>query len=255
MLHKNQRPLKGLEDWRQRAGPKSPSQWQDFRSAKEAAKHWLASFPSMPADLIATLGTHPHFSEVEEWSAEPEVQLRFDKRRGEPRNTDLLVRGRDATGPFAVAVEAKADEVFGQSVTGVFADAVERLAGNPGSGGVARIADLIASLLPAAPAGAAPVRNLRYQLLTAAAGVLSYAESAGIERAVLYIQEFITPSTTDERHAENQADLERWLFHITAGESASITNQQLLGPIKVPGKPLFSGSSALYIGKGQVRLR
>lgn len=255
MLHKSHHPLTTLDDWQHHAGPKSPVHWQDFRSAKETARHWLAALPALPADVSATLASHPDFSPVTDWSAEPELQLRFDGRRGEPRNTDLLVLARDAHGPFVVAVEAKADETFGQPVAEAVADALERLAANPRSGGVARIADLVASLLPEATSGAATVTELRYQLLTASAGVLAYAKAHYIARAVLLVQEFVTPKTTDARHAANADDLDRWLHRVSSGRFAKVGDGELLGPITVPGEPLFPEPPALYVGKTQVHLR
>jgi len=255
VLHKDGTPLVDLEDWRVRAGPKSDAQWSDFRSAKEAAKHWLGAFPAIPSDITVALKSHADFGEVLEWKAEPEVQLRFDKRRGEPRNTDLLLRGRDAAGAFVVAVEAKADESFDQTIAGVLEDALERLAANSSSGGVARVADLVSSLLSAAPKGSPSVAQLRYQLFTAAAGALAYAEAHGISRAVLFIQEFVTPKTTDEKHQQNADDLNRWLLRVSAGAHASLPDRQLLGPIAVPAAPLLTGKAALYVGKAQIRLR
>jgi hypothetical protein len=255
MLHKHDLPLIDLEDWRVRAKPKSPRHWQDFRSAKETAKRWLGAFPDLPSDLCATLSSHPDFSGVIEWSAEPEVQLRFDKRRGEPRNTDLLVRARDSSGEFVVAVEAKADEPFDQPIAKVLEDAHKRLVANPRSGGVARVEELIASLIPADTSSAESDAKLRYQLFTAAAGVLAFAEQNGISRAVLYVQEFVTPKTHDENHRVNSDDLDDWLDRVSAGTHSSISDRQLVGPIRVSGAPLLTGSADLYVGKAQIRVR
>ena len=255
MLHKSQDLLTSLDDWQRHAGPKSPVQWQDGRSAKETARHWLAALPALPADVVATLASHPNFSTVTDWSAEPEVQLRFDRRRGEPRNTDLLVLARDVHGPFLVAVEAKADETFGQMVAEAAADALERLTVNPRSGGVARLVDLVASLLPQATPGAAAVTELRYQLLTAAAGVLAHAKAHHIARSVLLVQEFVTPRTTDSRHAANADDLDRFLHRLSGGHFSKAAHGELLGPIAVPGTPLFPDAPALYVGKTRVHLR
>jgi len=255
VLQKDHRPLVDLEDWRVRAGPKSSSQWTDFRSAKEAAKHWLGALPGFPSDLSSSLASHQDFSEVLEWRAEPEVQLRFDKRRGEPRNTDVLFKARDAKGMFVVAVEAKADETFDKPIANVLADARKRLLTNPRSGGVARVEDLVASLLPVATGSTSLDATLRYQLFTAAAGALAFAEQNRMDRAVLYVQEFVTPKTTDENHRANGDDLNRWLYRVSSGAHSHIADRQLLGPISVPGAPLFAGRAALYIGKAQVRLR
>lgn len=255
MLHKHDQPLVDLEDWRVRAKPKSPMHWEPFRSAMETARHWLGAFPELPSDLSSTLSSHADFSEIIEWSAEPEVQLRFDKRRGEPRNTDLLVRARDSWGEFVVAVEAKADEPFDQPIAKVIEKARKRLATNPRSRGVARVEDLVASLLPPDTGSAERDAKLRYQLFTAAAGVLAYAEQNGIGRAVLYVQEFVTPKTHDVNHRVNSDDLNAWLHRVSAGSHPSISDRQLVGPIRVPGAPLLAGRAALYVGKAQLRLR
>lgn len=255
MIHKDQQPVVDLADWERRAGPKAESQWKNGRSAKEAARHWLAASPQLPADVSAVLNSHPDFGPPVRWSAEPEVRLPIDHRRGESRNTDLLLTGTDSRGEFLVAVEAKADEPFDRPVGEVMRDAIERLAGAPKSGGVSRISDLVASLLPIAPAGAVAVADLRYQLLTAAAGALRYAEERGVTRAVLLIQEFVTAATEDAKHASNQADLENWLHRVSAGRCRALADRTLVGPFSVPGPPLLRGDALLYVAKARITLR
>lgn len=255
MIHKDKQPIVDLADWERRAGPRSESQWKDGRSAKEVARHWLAASPLLPTDVTAVLNSHPDFGPPVLWSAEPEVRLPIDGRRGELRNTDLLLTGSDSRGEFVIAVEAKADEPFDRLVGEVMHDGIERLAGVPQSGGVARIADLVASLLPIAPTGAVPVVDLRYQLLTAAGGALRYAEEHGVTRAVLLIQEFVTAATADAKHASNQTDLENWLYRVSAGRYRAIEDRTLVGPFRVPGPPLLRGEALLYVAKARIALR
>ncbi len=65
-----------------------------------------------------------------EWEAEPEARLRFDTFAGEPRNSDPLVVARDAHSPYIIAIEAKADETFGETVGKARANAEKRREAN-----------------------------------------------------------------------------------------------------------------------------
>ena len=128
-----------LEDWQRLGGPKKTEQWVDGRSAKEAARAWLEAAPGrMPAEVVAALERHPAFGSVIDWAAEPEVRLPFDSFDGEPRNTDLLVTARDEHGLYLVAVEAKADETFSETVSETLVGATERYLKADRSKGVAR---------------------------------------------------------------------------------------------------------------------
>lgn len=140
-------PIRSLDEWETLAGPKRGYQWKDGRSAKEAARTWLGvTSPALPDEIAAALATNTAFDLPLEWTAEPEARLPFDGLRGEPRNTDLLVRATDARGRFLIAVEAKADEPFGETVDQAVAAARRRLEQNPRSGGVERARRLVASL-------------------------------------------------------------------------------------------------------------
>jgi hypothetical protein len=85
-IKKAGRELSTLEDWERWAGPKSADQWVDGRSAKEAARAWLQTpNEDLPTEIVEILASHPAFTPVREWFAEPEVQLRFCQFAGEPR--------------------------------------------------------------------------------------------------------------------------------------------------------------------------
>jgi hypothetical protein len=173
MIHKSHTRLTTLEDWRIHAGPKSTVQWQDHRSAKESARAWLGAGPGIPEEIREVLEAHPKFGPLETWSAEPEARVRFDSFRGEPANLDILVEGRDDRGPVVMAVEAKADETFGQTLDGAWAAAEARLEKRPGSKGIARLEQLLWAVLGVEPKAIASVAHLRYQLLTGTAALLS----------------------------------------------------------------------------------
>jgi hypothetical protein len=153
-----------------------------------------------------------------------------------------------------MAVEAKADEPFSATVAETLVDAVERKVENPKSNGVTRVEQLVVALLGPRKSGEAKIGELRYQLLTAAAGVLCEAERRGTDRAVLLVQEFITRKTDDDKHRMNAADLNRFLGRLSHGEVGAL-GAQLVGPFLVPGSPLLSKQVRLYVGKVTENLR
>ena len=244
---KNRLPLKKLEDWEQHAGPKRRSQWKEGRSAMEAARIWLSvSSPDLPRQVASTLASHPDFGPVLAWSAEPEVRLSFDGLRGEPRNTDLLLSGRDARGEFLIAVEAKADESFGQTVSSAAAAAERRLQQNARSGGVTRISNLLTLLFGASLDTEPSLGKLRYQLLTATAGALAASRNAGDQRVVLLVQEFRTNATSGHRHVRNGAELDAFVERLSGGRVPDVKAGSLHGPFMFA---TAARSGPFYIGK------
>lgn len=241
------RVIRTLSDWEVHAGPKSKDQWVQERSAWELANAWCGNpDPEMPACIRELLDACPETCGFLPDVAWPEHQVSFDSYGG-PRNADLAVVGHTPTSKIAITIEAKADEPFGDTVGGTFAAAIERAIQSAESGGVRRIEELSRALFHNAEKGQAPVAALRYQLLTAAAGTIAFADQQGADLAVLLVHEFITEKTTDERHAQNAADYVSFLRRL--GAKTVPDAPHLLGPISIPGGTLFSGGRRLYIGK------
>ena len=256
MIAKDGRPILDLDDWGERAGPKRKDQWQADRSAMEAARSWLAvAAPALPVKVQAVLDSHPAFGVVESWEAEPEARLPFDDFPGEPRNADLAVFARDQYGDFLLAVEAKADEPFGETVADALAAAVERKVQNPRSNGVTRIEKLATALLGPRRTREPSLGSLRYQLLTATAGALRAGEIRGAKRVVVLVQEFVTCLTTDTKHEANASDLDRFVARLSHGAVTRVEPGSLYGPFAVPGRPLLADAPSLFIGKAVCDLR
>ena len=181
--------------------------------------------------------------------------MRFDDFPGEPRNSDLAVYARDATGGYLIAVEAKADESYGETVAQTIEAAKARLAVNPRSNGLSRVHQLEQALFRHGAAGATDLRGLRYQLLTASAGALCEAERRGYSRAVLLIQEFITAKTSDDNHSRNTQDLLNFVKALAPGSASEVKSGELYGPFAVPGGRLLKVLPELYVGKVTRNLR
>ena len=245
-IEKNGRRLSTLDEWRVHAPPKSKVHWKDGRSAKESAKSWLAAAPSIPAEIANTLFSHRAIGTLCDWRAEPEARVSFDDFDG-PANIDVLLAGRDENGPIVVAVEAKADESFGQTVEKTLSAARSRLKNNSDSKGVARIEQLLAAIF-GATTDQTDILELRYQLLTVTAAAMAEAERRSAQRAVVMIHEFVTPLTTDRKRSSNAGDLEQFVARIS-GRHDPLESGTLLGPFKVPGKPIVNADISLYFGK------
>jgi hypothetical protein len=192
---------------------------------------------------------HGDFGPVLDWQAEPEARLRLDEFAGEPRNSDLVVKARDQHGSYLIAVEAKADESFGDTLIGTVASAIERYVENNRSMGVTRALQLASTLFGPKRQGDQKLRGMRYQLLTACAGALCEAERLGFSRAVMLVHEFITDRTVDEKHWKNAADLNNFVKRLSHGEVGELCSGEMCGPFVVPGKPLVSRPISLYLGK------
>ena len=244
--------IRDLDDWRDRAGPKRTDQWVAHRSAMEAARAWLeGGGQRLPREIESVLRSHPAFGPVIRWDAEPEVQLRFDAFAGEPRNSDLVVHATDAHGPFLIAVEAKADESFGDTVADTLVAAERRYLQNSNSNGVTRVGQLRQALFGSTEGGDGlpAVEGLRYQLLTACAGGLAEATHRGYARSLMLVQEFQTPKTQVEKHDANAQDLNAFLTRLSRGAVTGVAAGEIVGPFTVPGSLRISNSVQLYLGK------
>jgi hypothetical protein len=243
--------IQTVDDWRRLAPPQKSNQWKAGRSAQTAAEVWLEGRGrSLPPEVQVLLSGHDGFGSVQDgdWDAEPEVPLPFDDARN-PRMTDILVLAKDSHGPFVIAVEAKADETFGCTMTEELAGAIEAVLKTPASQKLRRVEMLAKALMRGQVNGAPPIGALRYQLLTACAGALCEAKRRGFTRAIMLVHEFVTDQTRDQKHASNAADLDLFMNRITEGKIRHVENGDLCGPISIPGAQLNAAGVVLYIGK------
>lgn len=242
--------VNSITRWLEVAPPKSPDrQWVEGRSAVESAWAWLQAGGRLPAEIDAALTNHPDFGVVQQWDAQPEVQLPFDSFSGEPRNADMLVLCRDAHGQYLIAVEAKADESFSETVAKNLAAAAERKKKTPASKGEERTRQLLEAFFGANAAGRSDVGTLRYQLLTACAGAVCEAERRKLPRALMLVHEFRTWKTFDKNLQRNATDLSSFVNCLSGGNVTTVRDGEVVGPFEVHGAPLFNRSVALYVGK------
>jgi hypothetical protein len=209
----------------------------------------------VPEEIQALLDGHPDTVGCRIVSAIPEHPVRFDSLRGEPRNADLVAVAECADDRIAISVEAKADESFDMYIGDLAADAVDRIAHGERTGALVRLEGLVAALLPPRKQRAPKLGGVRYQLLTATAGALAYAIQEGAAKAVLIIHEFVTNHTRDDHHRRNSHDSDVFIGRLSGGAFGHLAAGNMVGPLLVPGQPLFADVPPLYIGKASRHLR
>jgi hypothetical protein len=71
-MTKHAQPIPDLETLGRVAGPTSPDQWAEGRSAMEAARAWVGvASPELPPEVSSPLASHPDFAAVTVWPVEP----------------------------------------------------------------------------------------------------------------------------------------------------------------------------------------
>lgn len=250
-LSKGGHKINSIENWFEIAPPKGRERhWQDGRSAKECAKAWLETGrPALPVELRDLFDSNEHTQGFDPLEVEPEAQIKFDKRSGEPCNADLAILGSIRLSHIGCTIEAKVNEHFGKLLPDELCSSLERWRKSNRSRKLNRIKDLVQSILPAHSSSLPLLTEIRYQLLTAVAGTLAWANWLHCCQAVLVIHEFRTLQSTPNRIAANAADLNNFVRRLTNNLVSSVPDGEMLGPFQVPGTPLFNNPPPLFIGK------
>jgi hypothetical protein len=249
-INKSGHEIRSVEDWFTYAPPKKGElQWKDKRSAKELAQSWLRNgTPNPPHELGALLeakfGTGITFDE-----AKPECIIELDDFVGEHRNCDLVVLCNVGTKRMVINVEAKADEPFGDLI-GKYYD--QTVAPHPDGHASRSNVPARIRLLSLALFGREPdeeIRKLRYQLLHAAAATLIEAGANEAQIGLLLVHEFRSASLNADKLTQNATDWQNFVQAFPELAMARIEENQILGPISVPGGGRVPHFVPLHLGK------
>jgi hypothetical protein len=247
-IHKSGHEIQSIEDWFSYAPPKKGKlQWKDKRSAKELARSWFRKGFANPPEEMRILLERFFGKGIEFDEAKPECIIELDDFAGEHRNCDLVVLCNVDVKRMVINVEAKADEPFSDLI-GKYYDqtAAPHTDGQASQSNVpARIRELSKALFGRVPDEA--IRRLRYQLLHAAAATLIEAKSNEAELGLFLVHEF--HSASSNRRSQNAADWQNFVHTFHELATARIEENQILGPVSVPGGGRVPHSVALYFGK------
>jgi Domain of unknown function (DUF6946) len=244
----------------------------------ESANAWL-EVDGLPAELAELLNSRGPTCGFQPHVAIPELVTRLDDLGGEHRNHDLIAVGEAEGGVTLLAIEAKADESYGNNTVESYLALCARRAdeysakveaarttGGPmprRSNARARIEQLCTAVFSPAPDGqevAERALPVRYQLLTAVAGALIEARNRDCRQAVAVVHEFLShpdpdkelEGTDDRKVARNRA---AWntLVEALVGE-AEQDPPGLTTPVRVPGGGRVPPDVPLMLGKATRQL-
>jgi hypothetical protein len=163
--------------------------------------------------------------------------------------------------PTLLAIEAKADEAFGQYI-GPYYNARSRVQGSNLPTRVGNLSEMIFGTRYSGDESRLSIGNLRYQLLTAVAGAAIEAATRGAEQVVLLVQEFTSMPDLDRgllgtnpaRIRANESDLVNFLRDMNQRLGVEIDipadhSDFLIGPFPLKGRGVVPKDFPLFVGK------
>jgi hypothetical protein len=235
-----------LHQWFDKCPPQGRlKHWKDGKSAKETAKHWLHTIPFHFKEILNSFN-------LKFLICSPEFVSKLDEYKGNARNHDLLIVAKNNyKNKVVIAIESKADEEFGDTISETIVEAESRFQQNPESNGLRRIEDLRLAVFGVIQD---EQLNLRYQLLTAVAGTLAEAKKQKAKKAIFLVQTFVSDEINKKDHQRNQDDLNAFLNYLSKGEISELKEGELVGPFSVPGNMFIPHDIELWIGKYQIEI-
>lgn len=207
--------ITSVDAWQQHGGPMSVEHWKKGRSAYELAADFIEHDAAVR--LIELVSLLDEVEGLTLTSGVAEKKTHFDEYSG-PRNHDLLVRGKSATGPVTIGVEAKADEPFDDPLWLYREKALRRTADTNALARVDRLVDLWFQTTLQRDRAVPPLVTLGYQLFSALAGTLADAKADASNLAVVVVWEFRTSLTDDKEHQHNAKMLDGFLARLLGAD-------------------------------------
>lgn len=246
--------IHSVAEWQRLAPPARSHQWRAGRSAMESARAWFTGGSPearVPSGIRALLDGHPSTRGAMICTVFPEHETRLDDF-GRGRQHDVLACGMVGDNPLVLAIEAKADEPFGELIGRVAEPAV----GERGSALQAapsrrpeRVAQLVELVVGRGLDDA--ISDLRYQLLHAVAGTLLEAKKRRASLACFVVQEFRSPACSADALERNARDL----LAFARALGFDVPGEMPVGTLVGPRRFEWSGVAVdLLIGKVTVTL-
>ncbi|MFO7821169.1 MAG: hypothetical protein R6V56_03810 [Lentisphaeria bacterium] len=192
---------------------KADRHWKAGRSAMEEARAWFPQ-PKVPEELSTLFASCTQTQNLIVETVIPEKVTRIDGFRGEQRNHDLVIEGMIGDKKAVVCIEAKADESFGK-IAGPYADSARQ------KNARSKVPDRLDLMCKKLFEALSPeVHEIRYQLLTGAAGTLAETIEQKADLAIFVVHEFIG-ATDPDKVKVNSDDLNCFVRLLTQGEMPS----------------------------------
>lgn len=223
-----------VDEWFSKYPPKKgEEQWKDGYSAKETAKEYTDNDGKSLMMFLEKNNIEEDFILV------GEHETKFDKYGGNGRYHDVLLYNDETV----IGIECKVNETYSNYVSMEIEVAATALRKKIHSKKLNRITDLLDILdVKKKP----DITKIRYQLLTALAGVIKEAEKRNAKKAYLICQTFITEVSDDKCVKLNESDLD-YFISMLPGE-IEFNGVGLTNKIELANKNYPTKAVELYIG-------
>ena len=226
------REISTLEEWERHFN--SSKHWKKDRSAYSLAdfilnRNGAAHLESRVSSVLS--------EEVIFERATPEYLAKFDTYRS-PSHLDLGIFGKVGPGnSLFLGIEAKVDETFGPTVGERYRDALKTQQSNPRTKAPERVERLLAGYFSEFdPPQDSRFANIRYQLLTAAAGTVAVPQDV----VVLYVLVFKTNSYDPQKGEGNYRDFKRFVDYAGGKLLAQLGETGFAHEFSIGGRRLVS---------------
>ncbi|MDD2229794.1 MAG: hypothetical protein PHY48_10325 [Candidatus Cloacimonetes bacterium] len=209
-------PLKSHDEWRNLLSHPI-NHWVDGKSAKELVKLWLQT-----NDIPASVRSIFPDSDIKPLFIFPEYQVQMPGKGGNSQN-DLYIYASTKTNNWVIIVEAKANEVFDETVEKWYE---EKKNANGGENAAYRLTE-IQKILELKVIDNPPyntIGKLRTQLFHRTASAIIEAKRVEVSKALVLIQSFANNSN-------NYLDFKSFLSLFCIDNT--IEKDKLIGPVKI----------------------
>jgi hypothetical protein len=240
--------ITSVEGWLDAAPPKGGvAHWQDGRSAKELAKAWFRSGePALPTELSKLLDSSEAMRGAVATIGIAEHVTRFDALPGGGRHHDLLLQLRREEEKIVVGIEGKAGEPLDSEVIAKYETGLRQRSKGESTNLPERVESLVMSLFGRHLATEPRLGQLRYQLLTAAAGTLVEAKRREAVAAVLVIHE-LGPRERRDGISPTQLAVSDFIGALGGGSELLGKPGTLYGQLAVAGGGYISSDIPFYV--------
>ena len=223
--------IRSFGDWLPSAHPPDAAgEWKDFHSAKELARaYFRTGSPAVPEEMAALFNSRPETHGFQIDTAMAGKSIIADTHWAKKRYTDLLLYGQRGQEKIVIAVEAVADQPFGDTID----DALMHGA-TPDNPRPSLIYDLSRAVF-GRPIDT-ELRRLRYQLLHGLAATIVEAGNQHATFAVFVVHEFLSLALDFDRVMRNDDDLTEFVHSVPRWREERLSCGTLLPPTTAQGE-------------------
>jgi len=227
----NGQAIRSFGDWLPLAHPPDAAgEWEDFRSAKELARaYFRTGSPSIPEEMAVLLNSRPETQGFQIGTAVAGKSIVAYTHTAKKRYSDLLLYGQRDQEKIVIAIEAVADQPFGDTIEDALMQGV-----NPDNPRPSLIHDLSRAVFGRAIDS--QLHRLRYQLLHGLVATIVEAGNQHASFAVFVVHEFLSLPLDFDGVMRNHDDLIDFIHAVPRWREERLSCGTLLPPTIAQGR-------------------